>query len=139
MSLTDYVDTVRTFIENDPEFWLPDLGSILRQTVISDGMSGHKLSESTVASSIKCLQEEISGGVQVVAGGVTSIHTHRLFMLASGSALTITESDKFKVEPRDDNSQMIFEQLTREKNSLNPLAVFTAILVTKGYRQPAAT
>ena len=134
MTPTQALAAVRSLIESDTDFWLPETCSVLRPTTVSDGASGHKISESTVASSIKCLHEELSGGVQVVAGGLTVIHTHRIFMLPEGTALTITEHDKIVIDASDDNAELVFEQPLREKATLSPLAAFTAIL-TSGYRQ----
>lgn len=140
MTPASLLASARSLIEADPDaFGLIDRCGFITSGKASDGNSGHTLTIAEGPTTNPCLYEMLSGGnAEIVANGVTIVATHRIFTLITDEAMAVTEHDQIKVVVRDENTELIFEQPYRTKNTMLPIVEFKAIL-TAGYRQPGIT
>lgn len=132
--------SARSLIEADPDaYGLVDRCEFITIGTTSDGMSGHKETESSTAADQPCLCEELSGpATQIVAGGVTKTVTHRIFTLITDEAIAVTEHYKIRIAATDDYPVRVFETPHRNKETMLPIIEFRAVL-TSGYRSPGNT
>lgn len=135
MTLATQLAAVRSLIEDDPEaVGLIDLCDLRDMTLVDGGAAGDSYSLSTIASNQMCMHEILSGpAAQFTVGGESFTATHRIFMVWSDAAKTLTEKGKIKILARDPFPVMLFEKPSRAADTFGPLAEFKAILVRQGY------
>ena len=128
----------RFFDKNVGKQFLPDRCAIYGPEQVSDGVSGHKLDEVALVSDVPCAIEASGKSRDVEAEGVSATNTCTLYLrLTPADALLLTETSKIIVAARGFNSELVFEQPLKNKDSFEQIVIVTAIL-TAGVRRPGS-
>lgn len=127
MGLESQLAAVRSLIESDPDA----VGFIDRATVYSrseaaDGYGGSTVTETAVASNVKCLYEEDSDSSSQVAGGPTSYVTHKIYLIASSAVRQIVSDYKIVIASRGDMPSLTFERPVVLDSTFDPIVVVGA-------------
>lgn len=114
----------------------PDLCNLFSTGLTTDGHSGHKPSDSPVATNIPCVYELLSApSTAIVEGGISYEMTHRIEMEATDTTRAIGPHYTLKVLARGANPELKFEQPVRDQKSFDPVVNVRARLVF-GFDQP---
>lgn len=132
----DAVEKLRTKLAAKAGKFLPDLCDLIVIGLGSDGHSGQKPTETTVASNLPCKYEEATGSERKHDdGAVEYTASHKLTFGATAVTMAIEPNYIVKILARGDKPDLFFEQPVRAKGSM---AVFVTCLAkqTTGFRQP---
>lgn len=112
--------------------------SLLAPSRQSDGLHGHKLVETVVATGIPCTVRQISGGIVLNEAGNNEVKTHRLTLPVTEQTLGITRRHKILAPGSCKSPEMMFEKPVTQ---LSDTDVFLTVFCTQviGYQQPAMT
>lgn len=119
MTPASLLANARSLIEGDPNaVGLIDRCTVYNPTLISDGLSGTKLSDVAVASNVPCLYEDSDARTR---DGLHAHVTHELFLIASAATRAITAEYKIVVAARDDTPQITFVEPVLLEEAFGPL------------------